>query len=257
MPGTAASLFEQELTRRGVTFSFDRETGRYKVQHEGLELFVSLDNLARNYERDRDSAHITGFVDAVLASPADRPSWEEARPSILFCLEPSDYQQPPEIRSAISGRVDRVPVYYDEQEGTISWIAPAQIADWGVTPEEVEAAALGNLAAVLKDATIEHSDIDGVALGFIRTTLPFKSALILAPNLKEIVAPVLGWPLLAVIPDRDFLFLWAAKHDGFANRVGGTVVKEFSAAPYPLTTEVFEIGDEGIAAIGAFPVEKG
>ncbi len=257
MPGTAASLFEQELTRRGVPFSFDQETGRYKVQHEGLELFVSLDNVTRNYERDHDSAHITGFVDAVLAAPADCPSWEDAKPSILFCLEPSDYQQPPEIRTAVSGHVDRVPVYYNEQEGTISWITPAQIGDWGVTRDETEATALGNLAAVLKDAAIEHSDIDGVTLGFIRTALPFKSALILAPNLKEIAAPLLGWPLLAVIPDRDFVFLWAAKHDGFVNRVGSMVVKEFSAAAYPLTTEVFEIGDEGIAAIGAFPVETG
>jgi hypothetical protein len=123
---------------------------------------------------------------------------------------------------------------------------------WRAGRREAEAEAFSNLAAVLARSSIEYKDIDGVRLGFVTTAIPFKSALILAPNLKEVVAPVLGWPLHAVMPDRDFLYLWDARHTTFLNRVGGVVVREFAAAPYPLTTEVFEIGDGGIAAIGAF-----
>ena len=64
------------------------------------------------------------------------------------------------------------------------------------------------------------NEIDGVELGFIATWLPFKASLVLAPNLREIVGARLGWPLMAVVPDRDFLYLWAARHTNFVQRVG-------------------------------------
>ena len=96
--------------------------------------------------------------------------------------------------------------------------------------------------------------IDGVQLGFIITSLPFKASLILAPNLHEVVGAALGWPLMAVVPDRDFLYLWAAQHTDFVQRVGGVVVREYSQASYPISTEVYEITEKSIRAIGAFPI---
>jgi hypothetical protein len=60
---------------------------------------------------------------------------------------------------------------------------------------------------------------------------------------------------MAVAPDRDFLYLWAARHTDFVHRVGKGVVREYLKASYPLSTEVYEINDEGIRAVGAFPVE--
>lgn len=255
MPDDVTALFEEELGRRGVSFSPDDEPGCYKVQHGGSKLFVSLSNLTRKYGRDPDNAHVANFVDTVLGARFDALPWEQVRASVLFCLEPTDYTEPPDFHTAISGRVDRVPVHLDASQAAITWITPWMLKDWKVTIEAVEAAALDNLAAALARATVEHKNIDGVELGHFTTELPFKTALILAPNLKEIVSPTLGWPLHAVMPDRDFVYLWAAKHETFFNRVGRVVVKEFTTAPYPLTTELFEIGDGGIAAIGAFPVE--
>ena len=127
---------------------------------------------------------------------------------------------------------------------------------WQVSLAEVEATAWRNLAAALTAAKLEYEDVDGVRLGFLGTELPIKAALILAPNLREVVSPVLGWPLYAAIPDRDFLYLWASPHRGFLNRVGRAVVKEFTSAPYPITTEVFEISDDGIKPIGAYQTES-
>ena len=74
---------------------------------------------------------------------------------------------------------------------------------------------------------------------------------ILAPNLQEVASRVLGWPLLAVIPDRDFLYLWAAQR-GISRAASGGWWSGSSRARPPITTEVFEIGDDGIRAIGAF-----
>jgi hypothetical protein len=113
-----------------------------------------------------------------------------------------------------------------------------------------------NLAAALNNATVQHKDIDGVQLGHWGTTLPFKTALLLAPNLKEVVAPRLGWPLYAVMPDRDFLFLWDSQQRDFIGRVGRVVIDEFTQAPYPISTEVFGVSDSGIKAIGAFTGPK-
>ena len=117
------------------------------------------------------------------------------------------------------------------------------------------ATAFTNLGRALSEASVEFRDIDGVQLGFLSTSLPFKASLILAPNLREVIGAALGWPLMAVVPDRDFLYLWAARHTDFIQRVGSVVVREYSQASYPISTEVYEITDKAIRAIGEFPKE--
>ena len=63
------------------------------------------------------------------------------------------------------------------------------------------------------------------------------------------------WPaaVLGVMPARDFLYLWNATEKGFVNRLGGVVVREFEASPYPISRDVFEVSDGGLRAIGEFP----
>ena len=48
------------------------------------------------------------------------------------------------------------------------------------------------LAAALAAANVAYKDLDGVRLGIIESDLAFKTALILAPNLREVVSPTLG-----------------------------------------------------------------
>ena len=172
---------------------------------------------------------------------------------MMFCLDASDYDEPPPLRTRISDHVDRVPVHSDTSRGTITWIDQRRLDEWQVSLEELAAEAFANLARALSEAKLEHFESQGVRIGYFATTLAFKTALLLAPNLKQVVEPVLGWPLLAVLPHRNFVYLWNAAHEEMINCVGAVVVKEFKAAPYPLTTEVFRISDEGIEAVGAFP----
>jgi uncharacterized protein YtpQ (UPF0354 family) len=248
-------LFERELARRGLAFRRDLDSGRYILNARGLELVVSLDNIVREYRRDADPTRITRFVDTVLAADVDHAAWPQAQGSIFHCLEPSDHVERSELRSAVSDRVDRVPVLFAAATGRITWVSEAMLHDWQITMEELAATALANLASLLTETRIEHNDIDGVRLGHFASSLPFKSALMLAPNLRQRVEPLIGWPLYAVAPARDFLYLWAAEHADFAGRVGGVVVDEFTKSGYPISTEVFEISDGGIKAIGAFATE--
>jgi hypothetical protein len=135
------------------------------------------------------------------------------------------------LRTPISDRVDGALVVVRAPRQNVSFITPAMVDKWQVSLAEVEATASRNLAAALATAKLEYEDVDGVRLGFLRTELPIKAAPILAPNLREVVSPVLGWPLYAVIPDRDFLYLWPTGHRSFIGRAGRTVVKEFTTSP--------------------------
>jgi uncharacterized protein YtpQ (UPF0354 family) len=254
MSDLVAKLFEQELRRRGVECGFDDEQQHYRVHHRGRELLVSLDNLARDYDRERDEGCVASFVDNLLSAYVEQQSWEEMRSSIMFTLEPSDYAEPLPLRTPISERVDKVLAVVRVER--ISFITPTLVNTWQVSLAELVATASRNQAAALAAAKLEHTDIDGMRLGFLGTELPIKAALILAPNLREVVSSVLGWPLCAVIPDRDLLYLWGSRHRGLLDRVGRTVVKEFTTAPYPITTEVFEINDDSIKPIGAYSTES-
>src|SRR5215470_4211697 len=147
-------LFERELTRRGVSFSFDHESARYRIEHQGEKLWVSLDNLARAYNRDRDQSRIASFVDAVLGSRFESRPWTEAQPSILFALEPSDHVEPSDLRTPLSKQVDRVPVVSDASRGTITWITQAMLDHWNISLSELERTALHNLAAALAAAKV-------------------------------------------------------------------------------------------------------
>ena len=81
---------------------------------------------------------------------------------------------------------------------------------------------------------------------------PYKASTIFAPAFKKLVEPVLGWPVLVVLPCRDFVYVIA---DGsrLIDQLGGVVVNEFKNSGYPITTEVLRISDDGIEALGRFP----
>ena len=194
MSDPVSAIFEQELTRRSVSFRLDNESHRYCIEHQGGKLLVSLDNLARAYNRDRDASRIAFFVDLVLGNRFENRPWPEAQASILFALEPSDHVEPSDLRTPLSKQVDRVPVVYvsDASRGTITWITQAMLDHWNISLAELETTASRNLAAALAAANVAYKDMDGVRLGIIESDLAFKTALILAPNLREVVSPTLG-----------------------------------------------------------------
>jgi hypothetical protein len=75
---------------------------------------------------------------------------------------------------------------------------------------------------------------------------------IFAPSFRRFVETVLGWPVLVVLPCRDFIYV-VADDSPLLGQMGSVVVNEFRASGYPITTEVLRISDDGIEAIGHFP----
>jgi hypothetical protein len=80
-----------------------------------------------------------------------------------------------------------------------------------------------------------------------------KASLIFAPAFRRFVEADVGWPVLVVIPCRDFIYLLAEQDQALLGRMGGVVQKEFRESGYPITTEVLRLSDQGIEAIGKFP----
>jgi hypothetical protein len=255
MSKICTKLFEQELTRRGISFAHEITSGSYVIERtDGTRLLISIDNLCLEVDRDHDESRIATFIDAVMSSEEPQHEWEQVASMIYLALEPGDHVEPPELASTISKEVDRVPVIFDEDRGTISWVTSAMLEEWDISPDMLIAKAGENLDQALQKAELEVSDIDGVKLAFLSSELPFNASLILAPGFRAFAEPVLGWPLLAVIPARDFLYVWNAEH--LIGRLGEIVVKELKSSPYPLSTEIFELSDAGLQAIGAFPVDE-
>lgn len=246
------SAFEKELARRGVPFTVDHASGLTEIQRDGFRSIISLENLEKSYQLDRDPQHIVRFVDAVLASMRPREA-ELSSDRLSWSLEPNDYADAPSIRSPLSPEVDRVLVHVSATGERVTWVEPAMLAALRVTEDEAAARAFANLARDLSSSEIVVHEIAGAPLAHLNAMLPFKSALMLAPNLKERVGARIGWPLRSVVPARDFLYLWPAKHESALERLGGVVVREYAQAPHPISTEVYEIDDHGVRAIGAFP----
>jgi hypothetical protein len=245
------TLFEDELRRRGFSFSIDAESGRHFVKIGDVQSLISLDNLQRDVAGDNDTGRVSRFVDTMIAS-ASAPLVGLSADQLYWCLEPSDHHARADYRVAISDQVDRVLVHLSSDERRITWVTSKMLEVLGLPESDAGTRAFTNLGRALSEASVESQNIDGVQLGFINTSLPFKASLILAPNLREIVEAALGWPLLAVVPDRNFLYLWAARHTEFAGRVGRVVVREYSQSSYQISTEVYEITDQKIRAIGEF-----
>ena len=249
------AAFERELTRRGATFTVEAETGRYQLEIDGWKIAVALDNLLKEVEDDRDFGRVARFVDTVFATPGSDDT-KIASERLFWSLEPNDYVDKADYRVAVSDKVDRVLTHFSVDETKLTWVTLPMLETAGLSLEAAGAAAFQSLSQALAAARIEFDEIGEARLGFVNTTLPFKASLLLAPNLREGVESTLGWPLQAVAPDRNFLYLWAARHEDFVGRVGHVVVNEFTKASYPLSTEVYSVSDDGVLAIGAFPTEK-
>lgn len=247
-------LFLRALASKGLSVPGELEDGRFLVDIGETTVTVSLDNIRREYERDRNEDAVARFVEAIiLAVTGELPAWPEAKSGLRISAEVAGQDWGDALHDAVSERFHRVLVYESADQRTITWVTRTTLKNWGVSYEEVEAAAFRNMGALLKATPIELKKIDSFTLGVLVTPSVFKSALIFSPNLREVCEPVLGWPLLAVIPCRDFAFLFAVSDEAIVERLGSTVVKEYLGSGYPITTEVLRIDEHAIQVIGEFP----
>ncbi|WP_257450240.1 hypothetical protein [Archangium lipolyticum] len=248
--------FAERARSRGLVVRELRSDATWALEVDGSELSVSLDNLRRNVERDGDDEAIDCFIDGLLATRRPLPGWEEARAGIRYAAEESESVagHPEVLAEPVTRKVSRLLVYTPEDERTIRWLTREDLTRWGVGEPELHAAARENMSALQARTAIEVEEVEGTPLAMLSTDSVFKASLLLGPGFRAAMKATLGWPVIVVIPCRDFFYALRSSDTGLLGRLGGVVVREYTGSGYPLTNEVLLVSDEGIRAIGEFPV---
>jgi hypothetical protein len=246
-----ATLFLDEMARRSVPVKLGPDGG-YQVVQNDFTSTISLENLSRDFADDRDPERVTRFVDAIVRQVLV-PDWEAARPRIRWAMEPADMPLGEAFHDKVSDQVARVLVYVSDDETQIMWVAPHLAEMWGQTKGQLLVVAEENMAALIDQSSLTVQPTEGHKLGMLNTEYTaFKAAMVFSPRLKALVEPELGWPVQAVLPCRDFVYLLPADAGELFGRVGSVVVQQYAEGGYPLCTEVFEVGDDGVRATGEF-----
>lgn len=254
-PKSAKQVFETRLRENGVAFEIDKN-GLYIIRLAGNTLSVNLKNVVKDFERDGNLDSVRQFADRVSAGYVlSTPDWESVQPYVRFQLEPDDYADG--FAGTLHTRVDddlvKVFVYTPKDGSSITWISDAAVRDWGVTVAQVMDVAEENMRQIARESKIELKEIDGVTLGMISTEeYPFKASILLASNFRDLVEPHLGFPVYAVAPCRDFVFLIPHKNRDFLGRLGGVVKKEYEESGHSVTMDILEITEDGLSAIATF-----
>jgi hypothetical protein len=80
-----------------------------------------------------------------------------------------------------------------------------------------------------------------------------KSACLFSSKIKDLVKNSIGFPFYAVIPVRDFCYIFGEQDfEYFSERLGSVVVEEYEKSGYPITTEILKFSENGVKAMGKY-----
>lgn len=245
------------LNRRGFVLDPTGDPNRFAVRGPGVnELLISPDNIFQEVQRDGDVEALSRWVEGLLMGPGALPPYLVARSGLRIALEPSRTDFGSALHSQLTPSMSEVLVYTDPQERRITWLSGASLDLWHADPAEVEEVARTNMDTLLRSAELAVEAVRGARLGILQLDSVFKAALLRAPSLREVVEPDLGWPVCAVAPCRDFLYLFREEDlQGLVPLLAAIVTQEYETSGYPLTPEVLRVSDEGVLALGSYEQE--
>jgi hypothetical protein len=247
---------KSQIESKGMKIDSVDETALIYISQGELTLKISLDNVRRNYERDKDESHISDLVQTLVSYSIELPeNWEDAKEYIYISLFPNDHDFQEFLHAKITDEFSKV--YVHSGQDKLTWITKDDLKKWNITETELDIQANNNADKLLKTTQITFDTIENRKLGLIEvehTTL--KGALLFAPTMKEKIKTDFGFPFYAVIPVRDFCYIFSEKDfEFFSGRIGKVVVDEYKQSGYPITTEILKFTDKGVEAVGQYPVE--
>ncbi len=184
------------------------------------------------------------------------PGWLVARAGLRLSLEGNWRDFGDSITLPVTRGTCAVLTWCRPDEERIVWLTPADLATWGVEIDEAIKTARSNLDALLEQAEIMTHQIGGHPVGLVASNSLFKSSLLLAPSLKDAVEPILGWPIRAIAPCRDFTLILELEGDELIDTLATMVGSEFERDPnHALTMELLMVGGRGVQALGTFAEE--
>jgi hypothetical protein len=247
--------FTTELNKQGLQIKSIDEEGLIYISKGDFEITISLENTRRNYLRDADDSHISGLVDSITSFSTNILTWEDVKESVYMSLFPNDFDFNECLNFRISEEISKI--YIRSFDNKFAWITNEDLETWGISEQDLDVQANQNANILLKESTIPFEEIEGRKLGMIENEHDtLKSALLFASDMEEKIKEDFGFPFYAVIPVRDFCYIFSEENfDFFASRLGKTVVEEYRASGYPITTEILRFSEKGAEAVGKYPLE--
>lgn len=248
--------FKSAIEANGLTIDKVDDTGLLYISQGEWTLKISLENTRRNFERDQDESHILDLVNTILNYATDMPiKWQDAKDHIYISLFPADHDYETFIHIPVTDMFDKVFNHYNGSKH--SWITIEQTREWQIDQDQLLHRANENADRLSTTATIKIEDFDGHRLGFIdHEQATLKAALLFSPEMQQSLASEFGIPFFAVIPVRDFCYVFSeADLEFFSARLGSTVVEEYKNSGYPVTTELLKFSNGQVESIGHYPVD--
>jgi hypothetical protein len=248
--------FKSQIEKHGMKIDSVDKTELIYLSKGDWSLKVSLENVRRNYERDKDPKHILDLVETLISSNLEMPkSWADVKNGVYISLFPNDFDFSYYIHSKITDEFSKVYVFSENDKQT--WISTNDIKNWKITAMELDQQANNNADALLERTPITFDTIENHKLGLIEVELTsLKGALLFAPTMKEKIRKDFGFPFYAVIPVRDFCYIFSEKdYKFFSERIGKVVVDEYKKSGYPITTEILKFTNKGVESVGKYPVD--
>ncbi len=180
------------------------------------------------------------------------PDWVAAWPGLRLSLERRDERLDRALWAPVSPRLAAVLAWSAANEEALTWISEETRARWGVEAAAIETQAVRNLDSILRKTVLREERLGGAPVLLLDNDDWLKASLLLAPGLKGVVAPILGWPVFAIAPCRDFLLLFGEPGPELQERLAGVVAHELESTDDPLSAEILRVDDQGFGAIGEF-----
>jgi len=246
------NTFKTQLESKGLTINSIDKDGFILLNVEESELKVSLDNVRRNYERDNDNSYITDLISAIVSHSSKKEDWENIKDKVYLQFFPNDFEFENLIYEKVTNEFSKV--FMVNTNNNFLFISNDDLIDWNLDLEELKSQVNLNLDIFLDKVQIEVEDVDNHKLGMINIEdVWLKSACLFSSKIKDLVKDNIGFPFYAVIPVRDFCYIFGEQDFGyFSERLGSVVVDEYEKSGYPITTEILKFSENGIEAMGKY-----
>lgn len=113
-----------------------------------------------------------------------------------------------------------------------------------------KAMALADKIAVSVEPRWVRDERGVILYGVIEDENPFVSSVIFSERLYKRLSSILGKEFLALVPDRNIVYLFP-KFGGKLADYSGSIVEQYRRAPIKVSLEIFEVSINGCKVVGA------
>lgn len=246
--------FKSRIEDMGLVIDKVDDEGLIYIEQEEGEFKISLDNVRRSYEQEGNFYHLDSLINSIHNYLFEEPipSWDDAYLNVYQSLFPADNEWGDFIHEKVTDDFHKNYIYY--KDGQYIWINRSQLESWGIDEFVFKKQVAFNMNTLLDETTIEITETEeGLPIAYFECPIEgLKSALLFSTDVKKKLEPVIGWPVLCVLPVRDFCYIFSTENDILIEQLASVVLNEFQNAAYPVTTEILKISDEGTEAIGKY-----